>query len=230
MKTIGLLGGMTWESSALYYRLINEAVREIKGSLHSAELLLYSVDFSEIEEMQRTGDWAGAGYRLAERAVALERAGADMLLLCTNTMHKVADTISSAISIPFLHIAEPTGNAIAEAGLTRIALLGTVFTMEQEFYKGYLQKLYGLDVMVPDLEERETIHRIIYEELSQGTVSPSSRDAYLSIITHMADNGAQGVILGCTEIGLLVTQKDTAIPLFDTTRLHAQFAVKMALC
>ncbi len=229
MKTIGLIGGMSWESSAEYYRLINEAVKERLGGLHSAQLLLYSVDFAAIERLQRSGDWDAAGAILADAARSLERGGADFLLLCTNTMHKVADAITQSVSLPFFHIADPTATAIRNAGIGTIGLLGTRFTMEQEFYRGRLEGQYGLRVLVPDAEDREAIHRIIYDELCLGIIREESRAEYRAIMARLVAQGAQGIILGCTEITLLVDATDATVPLFDTTRLHAEEAALLAL-
>ena len=229
MKTIGLIGGMSWESSAEYYRLINEAVKERLGGLHSAQLLLYSVDFAAIERLQHAGDWDAAGAILADAARRLERGGADFLILCTNTMHKVADAITQSVTIPFVHIADPTATAIRAAGVGTIGLLGTRFTMEQEFYRGRLAGQYGLRVLVPDEADRETIHRIIYDELCLGTLREESRAAYRAIMARLVAQGAAGIILGCTEITLLVDATDATVPLFDTTRLHAEEAALLAL-
>ncbi len=229
MKRIGLLGGMSWESSAEYYRLINEATRDRLGGLHSADCLLRSVDFAEIEPLQRAGDWDGAGALLAAEAAALEAAGAGLLVLCTNTMHKVADAITDAITIPFVHIADTTADAVRERGLGRIGLLATAYTMEQEFYVGRLQDRHGLDVLVPDEPDRRTVHRVIYEELCVGVVADASRDEYRRIIRDLVDHGAEGILLGCTEIDLLITPDDAPVPVFDTTRLHAHHAVELAL-
>jgi len=229
MKTIGLIGGMSWESSAEYYRLINEAVKERLGGLHSAQLLLYSVDFAAIERLQHAGDWDAAGAILADTARRLERGGADFLLLCTNTMHKVADAITGAVSIPFVHIADPTATAIRDAGIGTIGLLGTRFTMEQEFYRGRLEGQYGLRVLVPDEVDRATVHRIVYDELCLGKVCEESRAAYRAIMARLVAQGAQGIILGCTEITLLVSAPDATVPLFETTSLHAEAAAKLAM-
>jgi len=229
MKTIGLLGGMSWESTLPYYRHINEAVRERLGGLHSARLVLYSLDFHEIEALQRQGDWAAAGTLLADAARRLESAGADFLLLCTNTMHKVADAIEAASALPLLHIADPTAAAIQAAGLQRVGLLGTRFTMEQDFYKGRLQDKFGLEMLVPGEAQRERVHRIIYDELCLGDIREASRAEYLAIISALADAGAQAVILGCTEIALLVGETAAAVPLYDTTAIHAEAAVSLAL-
>ena len=229
MKTIGLLGGMSWESTLPYYRHINEAVRERLGGLHSARLVLYSLDFHEIEALQRQGDWAAAGTLLADAARRLESAGADFLLLCTNTMHKVADAIEAASALPLLHIADPTAAAIQAAGLQRVGLLGTRFTMEQPFYRQRLEDRHGIQVLVPDEPDRAEVHRVIYEELCRGVVSEASRQAYRQVISHLVARGAQAVILGCTEIGLLVRADDAEVPLFDTCVLHAQAAAERAL-
>lgn len=229
MKTIGLLGGMSWESTLPYYRHVNEAVRERLGGLHSARLVLYSLDFHEIEALQRQGDWAAAGPLLADAARRLESAGADFLLLCTNTMHKVADAIEAASALPLLHIADPTAAAIQAAGLQRVGLLGTRFTMEQPFYRQRLENRHGIQVLVPDEPDRAEVHRVIYEELCRGVVSEVSRQAYRQVITRLVARGAQAVILGCTEIGLLVRADDAEVPLFDTCVLHAQAAAERAL-
>ena len=229
MKTIGLLGGMSWESTLPYYRHINEAVRERLGGLHSARLVLYSLDFHEIEALQRQGDWAAAGTLLADAARHLESAGADFLLLCTNTMHKVADAIEAASALPLLHIADPTAAAIQAAGLQRVGLLGTRFTMEQLFYRQRLEDRHGIQVLVPDEPDRAEVHRVIYEELCRGVVSEASRQAYRQVISSLVARGAQAVILGCTEIGLLVRADDAEVPLFDTCVLHAQAAAERAL-
>ena len=229
MKTIGLLGGMSWESTLPYYRHINEAVRERLGGLHSARLVLYSLDFHEIEALQRQGDWAAAGTLLADAARRLESAGADFLLLCTNTMHKVADAIEAASALPLLHIADPTAAAIQAAGLQRVGLLGTRFTMEQPFYRQRLEDRHGIQVLVPDEPDRAEVHRVIYEELCRGVVSEASRQAYRQVIGRLVARGAQAVILGCTEIGLLVRADDAEVPLFDTCVLHAQAAAERAL-
>ncbi|HSX71861.1 MAG TPA: aspartate/glutamate racemase family protein [Pseudomonas sp.] len=229
MKTIGLIGGMSWESTLPYYRHVNEAIKARLGGLHSAQLVLYSVDFHEIEQLQRSGDWQRAGERLGEVAVALQRAGADFLVLCTNTMHKVAAAIEDASGLPLLHIADPTAAAIRAAGLQRVGLLGTRFTMEQPFYRERLEQRHGIDVLVPDEADRDLVHRVIYEELCLGTVREESRQAYRQIIERLVARGAQAVILGCTEIGLLVGEADAAVPLFDTTLLHARAAADEAL-
>ncbi|WP_323016611.1 aspartate/glutamate racemase family protein [Castellaniella sp.] len=229
MKTIGLIGGMSWESTVPYYRQINEAVKTRLGGLHSAKIVLYSVDFAEIERLQHAGDWDAAGAILADAARMLERAGADFLVLCTNTMHKVAPAIESAVRIPLLHIADPTAAAIRQAGLDRIGLLGTAFTMEQPFYRDRLQDQHGIQVLVPDSADRALVHRVIYEELCLGRIEDTSRQAYRAVMHKLADQGAQGIILGCTEISLLVGPQDARVPLFDTTAIHAQAAADKAL-
>ena len=229
MKTIGLIGGMSWESTVPYYRIVNEAVRDTLGGLHSAKIVLYSVDFDEIEQLQRTGDWDEAGAVLASAAVALEGAGAELLVLCTNTMHKVAPAIESAVGIPLLHIADPTAAAIKAAGLTRVGLLGTRFTMEQEFYRDRLSALHGIDVLIPGEGDRAVVHNAIYDELCLGVVNDASRAEYRAIIDRLVAAGAQAIILGCTEIGLLVGPSDSAVPLFDTTDLHARAAARWAM-
>jgi aspartate racemase len=228
MKTIGLIGGMSWESTALYYRQINLAVQQRLGGLHSAKLVLLSVDFHEIEALQRAGDWAAAGEILANAARRLEAAGADFLLLCTNTMHIVAPAITAAVHIPLLHIADPTAQAIQQAGHTRIGLLGTRFTMEQDFYVKRLRQ-QGLQVLLPDQEDCDTAHRIIFEELCLGQIVDSSRQHYRRIMAKLVAQGAQAIILGCTEITLLVDAADASVPLFDTTALHASAAAELAL-
>jgi aspartate racemase len=228
MKTIGLIGGMSWESTALYYRQINLAVQQRLGGLHSAKLVLLSVDFHEIEVLQRAGDWAAAGEILARAARSLEAAGADFLLLCTNTMHIVAPTISQAVNIPLLHIADPTAQAIQHAGYSRIGLLGTRFTMEQAFYMDRLRQ-QGLQVLLPDQEDRDTVHRIIFEELCLGKIDETSRQHYRRIMANLVEQGAEAIILGCTEITLLVNAADATVPLFDTTALHANAAAERAV-
>ncbi len=229
MRTIGLLGGMSWESSAEYYRLVNEAVRERLGGFHSAKCLMLSVDFAEIEAMQASGDWEAAGERLAECARSLEAGGAELLILCTNTMHRLAGEIDAAVSIPFVHIADPTGAAIEAAGIGTIGLLGTRYTMEGEFYADRLRERHGLGVLVPEEPDRTMIHDVIYEELVLGDVRDDSRERYRRAIETLVDAGAGGIILGCTEIGLLVGEPDSSVPLFDTTRLHAEAAVELAI-
>ncbi len=228
MKTIGLLGGMSWESTQTYYRLINEGVKAQLGGLHSAKLVLYSVDFAEIEALQHTGDWAETARMLSNAALSLQNAGADFLMIGTNTMHKVAPEIEQAIRIPLLHIADATAKVLAEDGVTRVGLLGTRFTMEQAFYRDRLEEA-GIEVITPEEPQREVVHRVIYEELCQGKINPASRDAYLEIVASLAEHGAQAVILGCTEIGLLIQQANTTVPLYDTTEIHAVQAVEKAL-
>lgn len=228
MKTIGLLGGMSWESTELYYRLINEGTREALGGLHSAKISMVSVDFQEIEELQRAGDWDTMSAILANKAIQIEAAGADFLLICTNTMHKVANEVSAAISIPLLHVADATALSIKKSGATTVGLLGTKFTMEEDFYKGRLEH-HGLTPLVPSDADRDIVHRVIYNELCLGELNPKSRDEFLRIIDDLTLRGAEAVIEGCTEIGLLVKQEHTNVPLFDTTRIHAQQAVFEAL-
>ncbi|MEI7430954.1 MAG: aspartate/glutamate racemase family protein [Betaproteobacteria bacterium] len=229
MKTIGLIGGMSWESTIPYYRQINETIKQHLGGLHSAKIVLYSVDFHEIERLQHAGDWEATGAILAEAARSLEKAGADFLVVCTNTMHKVAPEIEAAVAIPLLHIADPTAIAIMQDGYKTVGLLGTRFTMEQAFYRDRLSERHGLKVIIPNDEDRETIHRIIYQELCLGVVLPESRNAYRRIMENLALQGAQAIILGCTEISLLVSQADSRIPLFDTTAIHAKAAALAAL-
>ncbi|MFB7381789.1 aspartate/glutamate racemase family protein [Kitasatospora purpeofusca] len=228
MKTIGLLGGMSWESTATYYRLLNELTRDRLGGLHSAKCVLYSVDFAEVERLQVAGEWEAAGRLLAEAARAVEAAGAELLLICTNTMHKVADQVAGAVSVPLLHLADATAAAVLAAGVTRVGLLGTAFTMEQDFYRDRLAS-HGLDVLVPDPAGRALVHRVIYEELCLGVVREESRAEYRRVIAELVAEGAQGVILGCTEIELLVGPGDSAVPVFPTTRIHAEAAVTAAL-
>lgn len=228
MKTIGLLGGMSWESTQTYYRLINEGVRSRLGGLHSAKLVLYSVDFAEIEALQHQGDWPATARILSAAALSLQNAGADFLMIGTNTMHKVAPEIEQAVRIPLLHIADATANVLTEDGITRVGLLGTRFTMEQAFYRERLEAA-GIEVVTPDAAQRAEVHRVIYEELCQGKIQAASREAYLAVIDSLAEQGAQAVILGCTEIGLLIKQTDTSVPLYDTTAIHAAQAVDHAL-
>ena len=230
MKTLGLLGGMSWESTAIYYRLLNEIVRERLGGLHSAKLLLHSFDFAEIAERQHHGDWDGAGVLLADAARKLEAGGAEGLLICTNTMHKLAGQVQAAVSIPLIHIADATAVAVKGAGVRRPALLATRFTMEQDFYKGRLADKYGLEPVVPDQAGRDMVHRVIYDELCQGIVSAPSKAAYLDEVTRLRrDEKIDGVIMGCTEITMLIGQGDFDIPVFDTTRIHAEAAVAFML-
>ncbi|MBI5104637.1 MAG: aspartate/glutamate racemase family protein [Solirubrobacterales bacterium] len=229
MRTIGMLGGMSWESSIEYYRLVNEEVRDRLGGLHSAPCVLHSVDFAPIEELQRAGDWDAAGARLAEHARQLERGGADLLVLCTNTMHKVADAVAGAVGIPFVHIADATALRLREAGVQRVGLLATRYTMEQDFYRGRLQERHGLEVLVPGEDDRGEVHRVIYEELCLGRVEPPSHARYVAVMEDLVARGAEAIVLGCTEIGLLVGDGDASVPLFDTTRLHVAAAVDAAL-
>ena len=229
MRTIGLIGGMSWESTVPYYQHINRLIAERLGPLHSARIVLYSVDFHEIETMQRTAQWDAAGTLLAGAARKVQAAGADFLLLCTNTMHKVAGAVTAAVEIPLLHIVDPTGVAIRAHALRRVGLLATRYTMEDPFYRDLLAARFGIDAIVPDEPARTRVHDIIYEELCQGRIVDSSRADYLRIIDELAARGAEGIILACTEIGMLIGQADTDIPLFDTTLLHAQAAVTWAL-
>jgi aspartate racemase len=228
MRRIGLVGGMSWESTALYYRLLNEEVRERLGGFHSARLVLASVDFAEVEAMQSAGDWAAAGAMLAEEARAVQAAGAECLVLCTNTMHKVADVVQAAIDVPLLHLADVTADAVRGAGIGRVALLGTRFTMEQPFYADRLRS-HGVEVLVPDGEDRALVHDVIYDELVLGVVREESRAAYVEVVRRLAERGAGGVVLGCTEIELLLGPDDVDLPVFATTALHVQAAVDFAL-
>jgi aspartate racemase len=229
MKTIGLIGGMSWESTIPYYRVINDTIKQTLGGLNSAKLVLYSINFYEIERLQHSGDWAAAGKLLADAARSLEMAGADFIVLCTNTMHKVAPDIEAAVKIPLFHIADPTANAIKHAGFSRVGLLGTRFTMEQDFYRQRLIERHGLSVLIPNQENRDCVHRIIYEELCLGKILPESRDNYRSIMAELVEQGAEAIILGCTEISLLVHSHDAEVPLFDTTYIHAVSAAQYAL-
>lgn len=229
MKTIGLIGGMSWESSLEYYRIINETAKAKLGRLHSAKSIMYSVDFAEIEILQHQGKWREAAQMLIDAAKNLENGGADFIVLCTNTMHKVADDIQANVKIPLLHIADATAQLVKDSGIKKIGLLGTRFTMEEEFYKGRLSQKYGLTVNVPNAQEREIVHRVIYDELVIGEIRQHSKEQYIGIIEQMVDEGAEGVILGCTEIGLLIHKQDSQVPLFDTTRIHAEAAVEYAL-
>ena len=229
MKTIGLIGGMSWESSIEYYRIVNETVKAKLGGLHSAKSILVSVDFAEIETLQHQGRWQEAAQVLIAAAESLEAGGADFIVLCTNTMHKVADDIQAHIHIPLLHIADATAQQIKSAGMSKVGLLGTRYTMEEDFYKGRLTRMHGLEVMVPDAKEREIVHRVIYDELVVGEIRRDSKERYLDIIERLVASGAEGIILGCTEIGLLVHDGDCRVPLFDTTRIHAVAAVEYAL-
>ena len=229
MKTFGLIGGMSWESSLEYYRIVNETVRDRLGPLHSARLVLYSVEFAEIEALQRAGDWTRLAELMIDAARRVERGGAGFLVLCTNTMHKVADAMEQAVRVPLLHIADATADAVKGRGLRRIGLLGTRFTMEEDFYRGRLAERHGLEVLVPTEAEREVVDRVIYDELCAGELRDESRAQYRRIMAHLVDHGAEGIILGCTEIGLLVGQGDSDVPLFDTTRIHAVAAAERAL-
>lgn len=229
MKTIGLLGGMSWESTIGYYRAINEGIKARLGGLHSAKIVLYSVDFGPIEKLQQQGDWDQMASILADAARRLAAAGADFLLICTNTMHKVAPQLERAITIPILHIADATAEALGQHGIRTVGLLGTAFTMEQEFYKNRLSDGFGLTVLVPEVQDRQRVHDIIYHELCLGRIRTDSKRTYLRIIDTLAERGAEAVILGCTEIGMLVSQADTGVKLFDTTAIHAHKAVILAL-
>lgn len=229
MKTIGLIGGMSWESTLPYYRLINEGVKRRLGGLHSAKILLYSVDFHQIERLQHAGQWDEAAACLADIAGRLEQAGADGLVLCTNTMHCVAGAIENAVSIPLIHIADATAVPIRRSGITTVGLLGTRFTMEQPFYRGRLESPHGLRVLVPEEADRQTAHRVIYDELCLGETKSASREAYRAIVNRLVEKGAEGIIFGCTEIGLLLSANDSSVPVFDTTALHAEAAVDWVL-
>jgi aspartate racemase len=229
MKTIGLLGGMSWESTVTYYRILNETVKAKLGGLHSAQCVMWSVDFAEIEELQHLGKWGDVATLLSQAAQSIERAGADFLVICTNTMHKLADEIQESVQIPILHIADATAEKILTKGLKRVGLLGTRFTMEEGFYRGRLIERFGLDVVIPPADEREIVHRVIYEELCLGDVRESSRKRYRTTIQRLVSEGAEGIILGCTEIGLLVGEGDSPVPLFDTAKIHAEEAVEWAL-
>jgi aspartate racemase len=228
MKTIGLIGGMSWESSAEYYRIINEAVRIRLGGLHSAKCLMYSVDFAEIETLQHQARWDEAGEFLIDAARRVEHGGADLVLICTNTMHKVAETVQDHIQIPLLHIADATATKIRKKTLKTIGLLGTKFTMEEQFYKGRLSERYDLHLLIPQSEERDIVHTVIFQELCCGKIHQRSKEKFMAIMNHLVQRGAQGIILGCTEIPLLVQQQDCQVPLFDTTRIHAEAAVEYA--
>jgi aspartate racemase len=227
-RTIGLIGGMSWESSAEYYRLLNEETRRRLGGHHCARSVLLTVDFAEIEAMQRAGDWAGAGRVLAEAATTVERAGAGLVLLCTNTMHQVADAVEAALGVPLVHIVDATARRVVAAGLTRVGLLGTRFTMEMDFYRDRMRR-HGVEVVVPDEPERTLVHDVIYQELTRNRVESSSRDAYRRIMAGLADRGAEGIVLGCTEITLLVGPEDSPVPVFDSTRIHVETALDLAL-
>lgn len=229
MKQLGLIGGMSWESTQSYYQLINQTVKAKLGGLHSAKLCLYSVDFAEIAELQAAGDWQKMTTILAVAAISLKRAGSDAIVICTNTMHKISDEISAASGLPVLHIADATAKRLKDDGVKRIALLGTRFTMQQDFYKARLQDLHGIEVITPNCDQQTLVHHIIYDELCRGEVNASSRQTYLDIINSLYQQGAEGVILGCTEIGLLVQQVHTQVPLYDTTKLHAEAVVEWSL-
>lgn len=229
MKRIGLLGGMSWESTAIYYRLINEDVRARLGGLHSADCIVRSLDFEVVEELQRNGRWAEAGSLLAAEARGLVDGGAGVVALCTNTMHKVADEVAAAIDVPLVHIADATASAVRGAGLSTVGLLATAYTMEQDFYVGRLRERHGLSVLVPDAEDRALVHAVIYDELCAGVVDDGSRREYRRVMDGLAERGAEAIVLGCTEIGMLVGDDDAAVPLFDSTRVHAQHVVDLAL-
>ncbi|MCZ4292507.1 aspartate/glutamate racemase family protein [Vibrio sinaloensis] len=229
MKTIGIIGGMSWESTVTYYKQLNQGIKSALGGLHSAKVVLNSVDFAEVEALQRSGGWQSNADILCQAAQSLERAGAEFVLIATNTMHKVAQQVEESISIPLLHIADATGETLTEQGITKIGLLGTAFTMEQDFYKQRLTDKYGIEVVVPNGVQRQLVHTVIYDELCQGQISQRSKDDFLTIIDDLYADGAQGVILGCTEIGLLVEQADTRVPLYDTVMIHVEAAVKEAL-
>jgi aspartate racemase len=229
MKIIGLIGGMSWESSAEYYRILNETMKEKLGGLHSAKTVMVSVDFAEVEALQHEGRWEDAAHLMASSAQSLERAGADFVVLCTNTMHKLADEIQAAIHIPFLHIADATAQKVKDAGIKKIGLLGTRYTMEHDFYKGRMIDKFGLDVIIPDEADRATVHDVIYDELCLGIIKPESRERYIEIMQKMIRSGAEGIILGCTEVELLVHDGDVPVPLFATAKIHAIAAVEYAL-
>lgn len=229
MKTIGLIGGMSWESTATYYTLINQAVKHELGGLHSAKIVLVSVDFAQIEALQMQGEWQKAGEVLAQAAVSLQSAGADFFLICTNTMHKVASQVQASVSIPLLHIADATANALTEKGIRKVGLLGTAFTMEHDFYKARLSSGRDLEVLIPDASSRAVVHNVIYQELCLGNICHESKIAYVDIIDQLKATGAEAVIFGCTEIALLVSQQDVSLPVFDTTEIHARSAVTSAL-
>lgn len=229
MKVIGLIGGMSWESSIEYYRIINQEIGKALGGVHSAKSVMVSVDFGEIEALQRAGDWDKATEIMIRCARDLEGAGTDFLLICTNTMHLMAERVAESVTIPLLHIADATARAVREAGLTKVGLLGTRFTMEKEFYRGRLEELHGLKVLIPDEAGRNLVHSVIYDELVQGTIREDSRQRYQQVIDRLVRDGAQGIILGCTEIGLLIKAKDVPVPVFDTMEIHARAAVKAAV-
>ena len=229
MKTIGMIGGMSWESSIEYYRIINQTVRGKLGGLHSAKSIMVSVEFAEIEALQHQNRWDELAKIMIEAAQSLERGGADFVIICTNTMHKLYDKVQNHISIPMLNIADATAENIKAQGIDKIALLGTRFTMEENFYKGRLVDMFGLGVIIPEEDEMEIVHRVIYDELCAGIIKPGSKQKYAAIIKRLIAAGAQGIILGCTEIGLLVTPEDSSVALFDTTEIHAKAAVRYAL-
>ncbi len=229
MKTIGLIGGMSWESSIEYYRIINQRVRELLGGTHSAKSIMVSLDFAEIEALQEKGNWDEATLMLVQAAQQVEYGGADFVLICTNTMHKMAPEVQSQINIPLLHIADATAEAIKNLSLYKVGLLGTLYTMEGDFYRGKLENQHGLEVIVPDDKDRQVVHQVIFEELVKGVISSESKRKYQQIIHKLVNKGAQGIILGCTEIGLLIDSEDASVPLFDTTVIHAEAAVKEAL-
>ena len=229
MKTIGIIGGMSWQSSHHYYQLVNHGVNQSLGGLHSAQILLHSVDFAPIETLQHNGDWDGAAEILADAACCLEAGGADFFLIASNTMHRIADTVCAAVNIPFLHIADATAAVLAQDGVKRIGLLGTAFTMEMDFYRDRITQAHEVEVIVPELHDRQMVHDIIYQELCQGQVEPESREVYLAIIDRLREQDIAGVILGCTEIGMLLETQHTDLPLYDTTAIHAQQAVTLAL-
>ncbi|WP_417883467.1 aspartate/glutamate racemase family protein [Vibrio rumoiensis] len=229
MKTIGMLGGMSWESTLSYYKAVNEGIKAELGGLHSAKICLYSVDFAEIETLQHKGQWDETAMILAQAAQSVEAGGADCLLICTNTMHKVAPQIEDKINIPILHIADATAEQLVADGITKVGLLGTRFTMEQDFYKSRLVDKFDIEVLVPNDEDRRLIHRVIYDELCQGEINTESRERYIEVVERLSSQGAQAVILGCTEIALLINQHHTNVPLYDTTKIHAEYAVKWAI-
>lgn len=229
MKTLGLIGGMSWESTQTYYQYINQAVREKLGGLHSAQLLMWSFDFHDIEQDQAAGDWDAATDKMIDAAKRLKSAGAHAIVICTNTMHKMAEQVENSAGLPLIHIADTTAKSIQDKGLKKVGLLATRYTMEQDFYKGRLIHQHGIDVIIPDEEGRSTVHDIIYNELCQGIIRENSRQAYQSVIQSLITQGAEGIILGCTEIGLLIEQKDVSVPVFDTTKIHAEEAVSFAL-
>lgn len=229
MKTIGLIGGMSWESTQTYYQLINQGIQTRLGGLHSAKIALQSLDFAEIAQLQKDGDWDAMAHILGEAAERLEKSGADVVMICTNTMHKLAPEVAARLAIPLLHIADATATAMASQGIKKVGLLGTAFTMEHDFYRGHIQDKFGIEVVVPNKVDRDLVHQIIYSELCLGQVKATSKAEYLRIIDALGAKGAEGVILGCTEIGMLIKQKDTEVPLFDTTPIHAAAAVEFAL-